>query len=140
LVADFTYVRLAGGGFAYTAFVIDAFAGRIVGWECSRSKHTAFVERAIAQAAALRARQGNPLNTPQNKAIHHSDAGSQGGFNWSSQHLDDGGVWWRVRGSLGRSDLRVRGGSGLRIGRCGRRCGRQVGRSRRGLCSGTSGG
>ncbi|TDO44464.1 integrase-like protein [Kribbella sp. VKM Ac-2571] len=76
LVADFTYVRLAGGGFAYTAFVIDAFAGRIVGWECSTFKHTAFVERAIAQAAALRARQGNPLNTPQNKAIHHSDAGS----------------------------------------------------------------
>jgi putative transposase len=74
LVADFTYVRLATGTFAYTAFVIDAFAGVIVGWECSMSKHTAFVERAITQAAAFRARQGNPL---QNKAIHHSDAGSQ---------------------------------------------------------------
>jgi putative transposase len=74
LVADFTYVRLAVGGFVYTAFVIDAFAGRIVGWECSTSKHTAFVQRAITQAAALRTRQGNPL---QNKAIHHSDAGSQ---------------------------------------------------------------
>ena len=73
LVADLTYVRLASGTFAYTAFVIDAFAGLIVGWECSTSKHTAFVERAIAQAAALRARQGNPL---QNKTIHHSDAGS----------------------------------------------------------------
>jgi putative transposase len=72
LVADFTYVRLATGTFCYTAFVIDAFAGSIVGWECSTSKHTAFVERAIAQAAAFRARQGNPL---QNKAIHHSDAG-----------------------------------------------------------------
>ncbi|MBF6303149.1 IS3 family transposase, partial [Nocardia amamiensis] len=35
VVADFTYVRLAGGGFVYTAFVIDAYAGRIVGWECS---------------------------------------------------------------------------------------------------------
>jgi putative transposase len=73
-VADFTYVRLAGGAFAYTAFVIDAYAGLIVGWECSTSKHTAFVERAIRQASALRLRQGNPL---QNKAIHHSDAGSQ---------------------------------------------------------------
>jgi hypothetical protein len=51
--------------------VIDAFAGRIVGWECSTSKHTAFVERAITQAAAFLARQGNPL---QNKTIHHSDA------------------------------------------------------------------
>jgi putative transposase len=45
LVADFTYVRLATGAFAYTAFVIDAFAGLIVGWECSTSKHTTFVER-----------------------------------------------------------------------------------------------
>ncbi|NEA37551.1 DDE-type integrase/transposase/recombinase [Streptomyces sp. SID13031] len=74
LVADFTYVRLVSGSFVYTAFVIDAFAGRIVGWECSTSKHTAFVQRAITQAAAFRARQGNPL---QDKAIRHSDAGSQ---------------------------------------------------------------
>jgi putative transposase len=73
LVADFTYVRTLAG-FCYTAFVIDAFAGLIVGWECSTSKHTAFVERAIAQAAALRTRQGKPL---QNMTIHHSDAGSQ---------------------------------------------------------------
>jgi putative transposase len=73
LVADFTYVRTLTG-FCYTAFVVDAFAGLIVSWECSTSKHTAFVERAIAQAAAFRARQGNPLH---NKAIHHSDAGSQ---------------------------------------------------------------
>lgn len=74
LVADFTYVRLAGGAFAYTAFVIDAFAGFIAGWECSMSKHTTFVERAIRQAAELRLREGKPL---QNKTIHHSDAGSQ---------------------------------------------------------------
>ena len=46
--------------FVYTAFVIDAFAGPIVGWECSTSKQTAFVESAIRQAAALRARQGHP--------------------------------------------------------------------------------
>jgi putative transposase len=84
-VADFTYVRLITGVFVYTAFVIDAYAGRIVGWECSTSKHTAFVERAIAQAAALRARQGKPLDPLQNKAIHHSDAGSQ----YTSVHLTE---------------------------------------------------
>ena len=61
-----------GGCFGYTAFVIGAFAGLIAGWECSLSKETAFVERAIRQAAALRARQGHPLG---NDAIHHSDAG-----------------------------------------------------------------
>jgi len=32
-VADFTYVPMAGGGFGYTAFVIDAYAGLIPGWE-----------------------------------------------------------------------------------------------------------
>ena len=50
-VADFTYVPMSTGVFAYTAFVIDAYAGMIVGWECSTSKVTAFVERAIRQAA-----------------------------------------------------------------------------------------
>jgi transposase InsO family protein len=73
-VADFTYVPLAGGRFAYTAFVIDAFAGLIPGWECSLSKETAFVESAIRQATAYRARQGQPVTSG---AIHHSDAGSQ---------------------------------------------------------------
>ena len=73
-VADFTYVPLDGGGFGYTAFVIDAFAGLIAGWECSLSKQAAFVEKAICQAAALRARQGHPIS---GAAIHHSDAGSR---------------------------------------------------------------
>jgi len=75
LVADFTYVALAGGGFGYTAFAFDAFAGTILGWECSLSKATAFVQRAIGQAAAaLRRRAGGPITW---RAIHHSDAGSQ---------------------------------------------------------------
>lgn len=74
LVADFTYVRLVTGSFVYTAFVIDAYAGRILGWECSTSKHTSFVESAIRQAAAMRKREGHPLS---GNTIHHSDAGSQ---------------------------------------------------------------
>lgn len=73
-VADFTYVPMAGDGFGYTAFVIDAFAGYIPGWECSLTKHTRFVESAIRQATGLRARQGHPL---PGGTIHHSDAGSQ---------------------------------------------------------------
>jgi putative transposase len=73
-VADFTYVPLNGGGFGYTAFVIDAYAGLIPGWECSLTKNTGFVERAIRQAAAYRARQGHQFT---GDTIHHSDAGSQ---------------------------------------------------------------
>jgi len=71
-VADFTYVPMAVG-FGYTAFVIDAFAGLIPGWECSLTKDTGFVERALRHAVAFRARQGHPFDD----AIHHSDAGSQ---------------------------------------------------------------
>jgi putative transposase len=86
LVADFTYVRLACGVFVYVAFVIDAYAGAIIGWEVSGSKQTRFVESAIRQAIALRSRQGHPIEG----AIHHSDAGSQGGFKRSSQHWFSG--------------------------------------------------
>lgn len=74
VVADFTYVRMANGCFAYTAFAIDAFANRIVGWDCATTKHTSFVETAIRQSAALRVREGH---TSTDKAVHHSDAGSQ---------------------------------------------------------------
>lgn len=74
VVADFTYLRLCTGVFVYTAFVIDAFAGRIVGWQCSANKRTAFVESAIRQAANLRSMEGIPLT---GSTIHHSDAGSQ---------------------------------------------------------------
>jgi putative transposase len=72
-VADFTYVPMTEGRFGYTAFVIDAFAGLIPGWQCSMSKHTTFVESTIRQAAGRRRREGHPLRG----TVHHSDAGSQ---------------------------------------------------------------
>ena len=71
-VADFTYVPMTRG-FGYTAFVVDAYAGVIPGWECSLVKDTGFVERALRHAVAFRIREGHPLDD----AIHHSDAGSQ---------------------------------------------------------------
>jgi transposase InsO family protein len=64
----------AGGEFGYTAFVIDAYAGLIPGWECSTSKRTSFVQAAIRQAIAYRRQQGHPIGEG---AIHHSDADSQ---------------------------------------------------------------
>jgi putative transposase len=73
VVADFTHVRMAGGWHAYTAFVVDAYADMIVGWECSASKETALVESALRQAAAFRTRQDTPIDG----VIHHSDRGSQ---------------------------------------------------------------
>ncbi len=94
VVADFTYVRLVSGAFVYTAFVIDAYAGRILGWECSTSKETAFVESAIRQAAGLRSRQGCPWD---GETIHHSDAGSQ----YTSVKLGEALVLSGLRPSIG---------------------------------------
>src|SRR4051794_16291140 len=72
-VADFTYVKLLTGTFVYVAFVIEAFAGTITDWDAATGKETGLVKSAIHQAAALRSRQGHPIDG----AIHHSDAGSQ---------------------------------------------------------------
>ncbi|ETX68561.1 transposase [Citrobacter freundii UCI 31] len=47
--ADFTYV-ITWQGFAYVAFIIDVFAGVIVGWRVSSSMETSFVLDALEQA------------------------------------------------------------------------------------------
>lgn len=73
-VADFTYVTRLAGRWCYTAFVIDAFAGFIVGWQVDTRPTRAFVEAAFDDAVELRARQGRPIPAGM---IHHSDAGSQ---------------------------------------------------------------
>lgn len=68
-VADLTYVR-TWSGFAYVAFIIDAYARSIVGWHASRSLRTDLVLTALEQA--LWAREG-----PFEGLIHHSDRGVQ---------------------------------------------------------------
>ena len=87
-VSDFTYVA-TWGGFTYVAFVIDVFARRIVGWRVSASMRTDVVLDALEQA--IYARRGDALTG----LVHHSDRGTQGEFNWSSQHLDDEVLRWR---------------------------------------------
>jgi hypothetical protein len=83
-VSDFTYVA-TWTGFVYVAFVIDAFARRIVGWRVSRTAHASFVLDALEQALHER----RPLRGTG--LVHHSDRGVQGGFKWLSQHRDGGG-------------------------------------------------
>ena len=69
-VSDFTYVP-TWAGFVYVAFVIDAFARRIVGWRVSRTAHADFVLDALEQALhERRPLQGGGL-------VHHSDRGVQ---------------------------------------------------------------
>jgi transposase InsO family protein len=69
-LSDFTYVS-TWQGFAYVAFIIDAFARRIVGWRVSRHARADFVLDALEQA--LHERQ--PL--AKGGLVHHSDRGSQ---------------------------------------------------------------
>ena len=87
-VADFTYVS-TWSGMVYVAFVIDAYARRILGWRAATTMRTDLVLDAIEQAIWTRAREGV---TDLSGLTHHHDNGSQGGFNWSSQHLNRGGV------------------------------------------------
>ncbi|ANY82277.1 transposase (plasmid) [Microvirga ossetica] len=68
-VSDFTFVA-TWSGFVYVAFVIDAFARRIVGWRVSRSARAEFVLDALEPA--LHDRQPWRANL-----IHHSDRGVQ---------------------------------------------------------------
>jgi transposase InsO family protein len=67
-VSDFTYVA-TWQGFVYVAFVIDAFARRIVGWRVSRTAHAGFVLDALEQAVHQR--------QPGSGLVHHADRGSQ---------------------------------------------------------------
>ena len=69
-VSDLTYVR-TGGTFCYVAFVIDAFARFIVGWQVSTSLRSDLALDALEQAIAER------LGTDSERLVHHSDRGSQ---------------------------------------------------------------
>jgi putative transposase len=82
-VADLTYVA-TWSGFVYVAFIIDAFSRFLVGWQASRSLRTDLALDALEMA--IWARRGDLEGL-----VHHSDRGSQGGFNWSSQRLDSEG-------------------------------------------------
>ena len=69
-LSDFTYVA-TWQGFVYVAFVIDAYARRIVGWRVSRTAQASFVLDALEQALHDR----RPVEG--GRLIHHSDRGVQ---------------------------------------------------------------
>ena len=77
--ADFTYVPMACG-FGYTAFVVDAYAGLIAGWECSLRKDTGFVERALRHAAAevVDAARDDGVIPNGGELVAHRDGGRGG--------------------------------------------------------------
>ena len=93
-VSDFTYVA-TWQGFVYVAFVIDAYARRIVGWRVSRSAHAGFVLDALEQALHDR----RPV---EGRLVHHSDRGVQYVSIKYTEHLCEAGLVPSV-GSVGDS-------------------------------------
>jgi putative transposase len=94
-LSDFTYVA-TWQGFVYVAFVIDAFARRIVGWRASRTAHAGFVLDALDQALHDR------RPTHRGGLIHHSDRGVQYVSIKYSERLAEAGIEPSV-GSVGDS-------------------------------------
>jgi putative transposase len=94
-VSDFTYVA-TWSGFVYVAFVIDAYARRIVGWRVFRTAHASFVLDALEQALHDR----RPVH--RDGLVHHSDRGSQYLSIRYTERLAEAGVEPSV-GSVGDS-------------------------------------
>jgi len=94
-VSDFTYVA-TWQGFVYVAFVIDAFARRIVGWRVSRTAHAGFVLDALEQALHDR----RPIRGAG--LVHHSDRGVQYVSIRYTERLAEAGIEPSV-GSVGDS-------------------------------------
>ena len=94
-LSDFTYVS-TWSGFVYVAFVIDAYARRIVGWRVSRTAHANFVLDALEQALHER--------RPTHRAglVHHSDRGAQYVSIRYTERLAEAGIEPSV-GSVGDS-------------------------------------
>ena len=87
--ADITYIS-TWEGFLYLAHVQDLFSRRIVGWSMADHIRAELVISALEMALARR--------RPDRGLIHHSDQGCQGGFNWSSQRLIEGGCDGQAEG------------------------------------------
>jgi putative transposase len=97
-VADFTYVWTRTG-WAYVAFIIDAFARTIVGCKISPAMTKEFVMAALDKAVNFR--KNSPLNDLSH-VIHHNDAGSQYMSIKFVDKLEDNGILQSV-GSVGDS-------------------------------------
>ncbi len=72
-IADITYVS-TWSGWCYTAFVVDVFSQRIIGWAIASSMDKKLVQDALTMAVWTRAHHGRPIGE---RVIHHSDKGSQ---------------------------------------------------------------
>ena len=97
-VADFTYCRTKSG-WVFTAFVVDVFARKIVGWKTSSQMSKNLVTDAVNFAIESRKRSGTIMFSA---LIHHSDAGSQYTALTFGQRLTEEGIMASI-GTVGQS-------------------------------------
>jgi hypothetical protein len=90
--ADITYIS-TWEGFLYLAHVQDLFSRLIVGWSMADHLRSELVVDALEMALGRR--------RPVCGLVHHSDQGSQGGFNRSSQRSTLEALRWAGRFRLG---------------------------------------
>jgi putative transposase len=86
-VADFTYVS-TWSGWCYTAFVLDAYARRILGWSVATTMTTRLVLDAVEQAIWTRQGEGRD----RAGLVAHHDHGSQYLSVAYSERLDTAGI------------------------------------------------
>ena len=121
-VADITYVAIAVG-FVYVAVILDAWSRRVVGYAISRSIDVRLTLAALKAAIEDASRRPAACIIPT--------AALQGGFKWSSQHLDGScdehsktalGSFWAGALVLTRSTAggRARGAAAILGSDCGR--------------------
>ena len=96
-VADITYVS-TWSGWVYVAFVVDAYARRILGWRAGTTMSTQLVLDALDQAIWTRQHAGSG---PRD-VVAHSDRGSQYTSVKYSERLQEAGITASV-GSVGDS-------------------------------------
>jgi putative transposase len=97
-VADLTYVS-TWAGFAYVAFVTDAYARRILGWRVAATMATTMVLDSIEQAIWTRGQEG-VLDLKD--VVHHTDRGSQYTSIRFTERLAEAGIQPSV-GAVGSS-------------------------------------
>ena len=78
-------------GFVYVAFVIDAFARRIIGWRVATTLRTDLALDALEQALLEQALYDRPLDDGT-ALVHHSDRGLQYLSIRYSERLDEAGI------------------------------------------------
>ena len=104
-VGDTTEFVIGRSGKLYLAAVLDLYSRFLVGWAVSAINDRHLVIKALRMA--LKRRQ------PAAGLLHHSDQGSPGRFNRSSQRLNGEGLRWEHRNVVGHMVRDVL--------RCGRR-------------------